>query len=193
MLDDDEAVVSGVVLGAVVGVIVGRADRRCVLPPCRPLAPAPARGGLHGARTPDQPAAPRCPRTGPRVAGASIRRGAGHQLDVAGGGWLIAGPSALAQSVTRLPDSEDLVSLCRNLEREGARHVVIGGMAVMAVIQAGLAAPRTTLTLIDVSQGQPGRGATSADDASRSGRARHGPGRPLRTTLPLRAQRLTWA
>ncbi len=33
-----------------------------------------------------------------------------------------------------LPDSEDLVSLCRNLEREGARYVVIGRMAV---IQAG--------------------------------------------------------
>jgi len=39
----------------------------------------------------------------------------------------------------RPPLLEDLVSLCRNLNREGARYVVIGGMAV---IQAGLG--RTT-------------------------------------------------
>jgi len=39
----------------------------------------------------------------------------------------------------RPPLLEDLVSLCRNLSREGARYVVIGGMAV---IQAGFG--RTT-------------------------------------------------
>jgi hypothetical protein len=50
----------------------------------------------------------------------------------------------------RPPLLEDLVSLCRNLNREGARYVVIGGMAV---IQAGFGRATNDIDLlIDVSQ-----------------------------------------
>jgi len=50
----------------------------------------------------------------------------------------------------RPPLLEDLVSLCRNLNREGARYVVIGGMAV---IQAGFGRATNDIDLlIDISQ-----------------------------------------
>lgn len=50
----------------------------------------------------------------------------------------------------RPPLLEDLVSLCRNLNREGARYVVIGGMAV---IQAGFGRATNDIDLlIDTSQ-----------------------------------------
>ena len=49
----------------------------------------------------------------------------------------------------RPPLLEDLVSLCRNLNREGARYVVIGGMAV---IQAGFGRATNDIDLlIDIS------------------------------------------
>lgn len=50
----------------------------------------------------------------------------------------------------RPPLLEDLLSLCRNLNREGARYVVIGGMAV---IQAGFGRATNDIDLlIDTSQ-----------------------------------------
>jgi hypothetical protein len=50
----------------------------------------------------------------------------------------------------RPPLLEDLVSLCRNLNHEGARYVVIGGMAV---IQAGFGRATNDIDLlIDTSQ-----------------------------------------
>jgi hypothetical protein len=45
----------------------------------------------------------------------------------------------------RPPLLEDLVSLCRNLNREGARYVVIGGMAV---IQAGFGRATNDIDLL---------------------------------------------
>ncbi len=53
----------------------------------------------------------------------------------------------------RPPLLEDLVSLCRNLNREGARYVVIGGMAI---IQAGFG--RAT------NEGGPGLPAAAASE-----------------------------
>ena len=52
-----------------------------------------------------------------------------------------AGPAPEA----RPPLLEDLVSLCRNLNREGARYVVIGGMAV---IQAGFGRATNDIDLL---------------------------------------------
>ena len=52
-----------------------------------------------------------------------------------------AGPAPEA----RPPLLEDLVSLCRNLDREGARYVVIGGMAV---IQAGFGRATNDIDLL---------------------------------------------
>jgi hypothetical protein len=55
----------------------------------------------------------------------------------------------------RPPLLEDLVSLCRNLNSEGARYVVIGGMAV---IQAGFGRATNDIDLlIDTSQDNQGR------------------------------------
>ena len=55
----------------------------------------------------------------------------------------------------RPPLLEDLVSLCRNLNREGARYVVIGGMAV---IQAGFGRATNDIDLlIDASQDNQAR------------------------------------
>jgi hypothetical protein len=55
----------------------------------------------------------------------------------------------------RPPLLEDLVSLCRNLNREGARYVVIGGMAV---IQAGFGRATNDIDLlIDGSQDNQAR------------------------------------
>jgi hypothetical protein len=58
-------------------------------------------------------------------------------------------------SEARPPLLEDLVGLCRSLNREGARYVVIGGMAV---IQAGFGRATNDIDLlIDVSQDNQGR------------------------------------
>jgi hypothetical protein len=62
-----------------------------------------------------------------------------------------AGPAPEA----RPPLLEDLVSLCRNLNHEGARYVVIGGMAV---IQAGFGRATNDIDLlIDTSQDNQNR------------------------------------
>lgn len=55
----------------------------------------------------------------------------------------------------RPPLLEDLVSLCRDLNREGARYVVVGGMAV---IQAGFGRATNDIDLlIDTSQDNQSR------------------------------------